>query len=202
MCDQKLSRERISDELEPKLSREKVSFCTTFIEEPDIPDTFSSLLHITPIQIRSPSHRKRYNPSILKSEIASSRWMRTSRPDSSVNCDRNSAKSFVSLDHRNYGNVALSASERNKMINSRVLTARHRDLTRLEPLYTPEVPQNDIIRLQNGMSHQYNIRKVSLPPLLLEEEKRKVGSVSSAKKHSKSRKTLSKTHHLDRTRHN
>lgn len=126
--------------------------------------------------------------------------MKTSRPDSSVNCDRNSAKSFVSLDPRTYGNVALSASERNKIMNSRVLTARQRDLARLQPLYTPEVPQNEMVRLQNGMLHQYNIRKVSLPPLLLEEEKGKVAAYS-AKKH-RTRKSFSKTHHLDKSRHN
>lgn len=181
---------RISEELfEPKLTREKVTFYTTaYDEEPNLPDTFCSLLQITPIQIRSPSHRKRQSTSILRSELASSRWMRSSRPDSSVNCDRNSAKSFVSLDTRNYGN-ALSASERNMLLNSRVVTARHRDLTRLEPLCTPEVMHNEIAKLPNGMS-QYNIRKVSLPPLLLEEEKKKV---SSAKKHHlKARKSVTK----------
>lgn len=185
---------RISEELlEPKLTREKVTFYTTnYDDDPNLPDSFCSLLQITPIQIRSPSHRKRQSTSILRSELASSRWMRSSRPDSSVNCDRNSAKSFVSLDTRNYGN-ALSASERNKLLNSRVVTARHRDLTRLEPLCTPEVTQNDITKLPNGMSQQYSIRKVSLPPLLLEEEKKKVVSIGSAKKHNlKHRKSVTK----------
>jgi hypothetical protein len=175
---------------EPRLSRERVSFHPRYTEETDLPDTFCSLLQITPIQIRSPCHRKRQNTSILRSEMASSRWMRSSRPDSSLNCDRNSAKSFVSLDTRNYG-TALSASERNKLLNSRVVTAKHRDLARLEPLYTPE-HQNDVSKQPNSIiCQQFNIRKVSLPPLLLEEEKKKV-SVGSGKKHLKTKKGLTK----------
>lgn len=186
-------RVSIAEDLhEPKLYREKVTFYPTFDEEPSLPDTFCSLLQITPIQIRSPSHRKRQGTSILRSELASSRWMRNSRPDSSINCDRNSAKSFVSLDTRNYSN-ALSASERNKFLNSRVVTARHRDVTRLEPLCTPDVSQNEVMRLPNGMAQHYSIRKVSLPPLLLEEEKKKVVPVGSAKKIShKPRKSIPK----------
>lgn len=182
---------------EPKLAREKVSFYPTFDEEPDLSDTFCSLLQITPIQIRSPAHRKKPNPCILRSEIASSRWMKNSRPDSSLNCDRNSAKSFASLDTKNF-NMALSASERNNILNgNRVVTARHRDLGRLEPLLTPET-QNDFSKALN--TQQYNIRKVSLPPLLLEEEKRKV---ASAKKHNiKIRKSSTKSYYqLDRFRH-
>lgn len=195
-------RPSIAEELcEQKLAREKVSFYPVYNDEQELPDSFCSLLHITPIQIRSPSHRKRQNPSILRSELASSRWMRNPRPDSSINCDRNSAKSFVSLDPRNYGNMALSASERNVVINNRVVTARHRDLARLEPLCTPDMVQNDFTRLPNGISPHYNIRKVSLPPLLLEEEKKKVGS---AKKHiMRSRKTVAKSgYQFDRIKHN
>ncbi|XP_053603962.1 uncharacterized protein LOC128671500 [Plodia interpunctella] len=179
----------ICEDHEPKLSREKISFYPMYDEGPTLPDSFCSLLQITPLHIRSPSQRKRQNPSILRSELASSRWMRTSRPDSSINCDRNSAKSFVSLDTRNYGN-ALSASERNKLYN-RVVTARHRDLARLEPLCSPEFQNNgDMSRLTNGIPQQYSLRKVSLPPLLLEEEKKKV-TLNSAKKY-KIRKTLPK----------
>lgn len=121
--------------------------------------------------------------------------MRNSRPDSSVNCDRNSAKSFVSLDPRNY--VALSASGRNTILNSRVVTARHRELARLEPLCSPELPHESPKAL-NG-SQQYHIRKVSLPPLLLEEEKRKVASAK--KQNIKSRKRSQPFYQLDRARH-
>ncbi|CAH2105307.1 unnamed protein product [Euphydryas editha] len=163
------------DIYEPKLSREKVSFK---IEESDLPDTFCSLLHITPIQIRSPSHRKRPNPSILRSDLASSRWMRNTRPGSSIHYERNSAKSFVSLDTRNYTNIVTDNS---KVLNARVLTARHRELAKLEPLYTPDYPPNEGYKLNNGAHSHVNIRKVSLPPLLLEEEKRKM-PVNSAKK--------------------
>lgn len=159
---------------EPKLSREKVSF--KLEENFDLPDSFCSLLHITPIHIRSPSHKKRHNASILRSDLASSRWMRK-RPESSIHCERNSAKSFVSLDPRNY-----VASDNNKLMNARVLTARHRELARLEPLYT-----NEVARTSNSVP-QFNLRKVSLPPLLMEEEKRKV-SVGSAKKISRPKKT-------------
>ncbi|XP_049869767.1 uncharacterized protein LOC126369407 [Pectinophora gossypiella] len=183
---------------EPKLSREKISIFP-MCDERELPDTFCSLLHITPLQVRSPSQRKRQNPSILKSEIASSRWMKNSRPDSSLNCDRNSAKSFVSLDMRN---IALSASDRNKIFNSRVLTARHRDIARLEPLCTPELAPNETSRLNGTAMYPYNMRKVSLPPLLLEEEKKKV-VVNSAKKFTKTRKTGPKNmYQLDRMRHN
>ncbi|CAG9795355.1 unnamed protein product [Diatraea saccharalis] len=176
---------------EPKLSREKVTFHPMYTDEDDLPNSFCSLLQITPIHIRSPPHRKKQNPSILRSELASSRWMKSYRPDSSVNCDRNSAKSFVSLDTRNYSNT-LSASERNKLMNSRVVTAKHRDLTRLEPLYDPDYLHNDISKMSNNVSN-YNIRKVSLPPLLLEEERRKVAHIGSAKRNTlKSKKSASK----------
>ncbi|XP_026755591.2 uncharacterized protein LOC113515541 [Galleria mellonella] len=197
-------RASIAEDLcEPKLSREKVSFFPTYYnEEYELPDSFCSLLQITPIQIRSPSHRKKQNPSILRSEVASSRWMRNARPESSLNCGRNSAKSFVSLDMRNYnGNVALSASDRNKLYNNRVVTAKHRDFTRLEPLCSPELQQNETSKLANGMPQQYSIRKVSLPPLLLEEERKKV-MVHSAKKHNvNARKSVSKFYQLDRVKH-
>lgn len=163
------------DIYEPKLSREKVSFK---IEEPDLPDTFCSLLHITPIQIRSPSQRKRPNPSLLRSDLVSSRWMRNTRPGSSFHYERSSAKSFVSLDTRNYNSIVTDNS---KVLNARVLTARHRELAKLEPLYTPDYPPNEGSKLNNGTHSQVNMRKVSLPPLLLEEEKRKV-PVNSAKK--------------------
>ncbi|RVE45824.1 hypothetical protein evm_009505 [Chilo suppressalis] len=179
------------DMYEPKLSREKVTFQPMYHEENELPNNFCSLLQITPMQIRSPPYRKRQNTSILRSDLASSRWMRSSRPDSSMNCDRNSAKSFVSLDTRNCSNT-LSASERNKLLNSRVVTARHRDLTRLEPLYDPEYTQNDITKISNNVSH-YNIRKVSLPPLLLEEDRRKVVHIGSGKKNTlKAKKSASK----------
>lgn len=187
---------------EHRLSREKVSFYPMYNEETDLPDAFCSLLQITPIQIHSP-YRKRQNPSILRSDLASSRWMRNLRPDSSLNCDRNSAKSFVSLDTRNYGNMALSASERNSLMNNRVVTARHRDFARLEPICTPEVPPSDVTRLPNSISSHYSIRKVSLPPLLLEEDKKKV-SVGSAKKHNvRTRRSVPKgTYQLDRVKYN
>lgn len=188
-------------EEQPRLIRDKMITFSTGDTQGDLQDTFCSLLHITPVQIRSPSRRKRQNPSILKSEIASSRWMKSSRPDSSVNCDRNSAKSFVSLDPRNYGNTALSASERNKLLNSRVTTGKHRDIARLEPLFTPDIIQNEIYRIPNGTAHPYNIRKVSLPPLLLEEEKKKVSN-NSGKKTSKIRKNSKNSYQLDRVRYN
>lgn len=193
--------DKTTQEDQPRLPREKLLTFPTGDSGRDLQDTFCSLLHITPVQIRSPSHRKRQNPSILKSEIASSRWMKSSRPDSSVNCDRNSAKSFVSLDTRNYSTVALSASERNKLLNSRVTTAKHRDIARLEPLFTPDIIQNEMYRIPNGTAHPYNIRKVSLPPLLLEEEKKKVSN-NSGKKTSKIRKYSKNSHHLDKVRHN
>lgn len=173
-----------------RLSREKVSFYPTHGDE-DLPNSFCSLLQITPIQIRSPSQRKKQTSSVLRSEMASSRWMRNSRPDSSLNCDRNSAKSFVSLDTRNY--MALSASDRNTILNSRVVTARHRELARLEPLCSPEIPRESPKAMN---SQQYHIRKVSLPPLLLEEEKRKVASAK--KNNKKPRKRSQQFYQLDR----
>ncbi|KAJ0178980.1 hypothetical protein K1T71_005755 [Dendrolimus kikuchii] len=189
------------DLYEPKLFREKISFFQQYNDEAYLPDMFCSLLQITPIQIHSPLQRKKQNPTILRSEAASSKWMKT-RPDSSVNCDRNSAKSFISLDTRNYNNFALSASERNTLLNTRVVTARQRDMTRLEPI-TPEV-SHDMIKLLNGASHPYSVRKVSLPPLLLEEERKKVTPIGSAKKHNiKVRKSVSKNlFHLDKAKHN
>ncbi|XP_023934625.2 uncharacterized protein LOC112043450 [Bicyclus anynana] len=168
------------DTYEPKLSREKVSF--KLDEDTELPDTFCSLLHITPIQIRSPIYRKKPNQSILRSDLASSKWMRK-RPESSI-YERNSAKSFVSLDTRNYMGL-----DNSKIVNARVLTARHREMARLEPLYTPEL-KTEVSKLGNGT--HFHIRKVSLPPLLLEEEKRKVNG--SARKFSKSRKGPSKNY--------
>nr|XP_034829601.1 uncharacterized protein LOC117986805 isoform X2 [Maniola hyperantus] len=186
----KLTRISVTDEIhEPKLSREKVSF--KLHEKIELPDTFCSLLHITPIQIRSPIYRKKTNQAILRSDLASSKWMRN-RPESSI-YERNSAKSFVSLDTRNY--LRPESKIDSKIVNARVLTARHRELARLEPLYTPE-SQNDGSKLGNGLQH-FQIRKVSLPPLLLEEEKRKVGS---ARKLSKSRKGTSKIY-SERVKH-
>lgn len=188
----KLTRISVTDEIhEPKLSREKVSF--KLHEEIELPDTFCSLLHITPIQIRSPIYRKKTNQTILRSDLASSKWMRN-RPESSI-YERNSAKSFVSLDTRNY--LRPESKIDSKIVNARVLTARHRELARLEPLYTPE-SQNDGSKLGNGLQH-FQIRKVSLPPLLLEEEKRKV-TVGSARKLSKSRKGTSKIY-SERVKH-
>lgn len=173
--------EDLGDCLDKKLFREKITFYpTSYEDEKDFPDTFCSLLQITPIQIHSPLQRKRLNSSILKSDVASSRWMRKNRPDSSVNCDRNSAKSFISLDTRNYSTTALSASDRDKVMN-RVVTARQRD--KLEPLYQ-DTHHGDIGRLS---LHQLSVRKVSLPPLLLEEEKRKIGSYGSDTKTNISR---------------
>ncbi|KAG7307822.1 hypothetical protein JYU34_006420 [Plutella xylostella] len=187
-------RVSVCDFTEPKLSREKVTFSHKH-DNHDLPDDFCSMLTITPLHARSPS-RRRQNSSILKSEIASSRWMRNNRPDSSVNCDRNSAKSFMSLDTRNF-NMALSARDRNKVMN-RVVTAKPRDGARLEPLYTPESNHNDVSRLSSSRHGIH--RKVSLPPLLLEEEKRKMGS---AKKHScKSKKAAQRNlFHFDRVKH-
>ncbi|KOB68043.1 S-antigen protein [Operophtera brumata] len=188
----------ISEDLhEPRLFREKVSFYPTY-DDGNLLDSFGSLLQISPIQIHSTPPKKKQNSSILKSEIASSRWMRNSRPDSSRNCDRNSAKSFVSLDTRNY--LALSASERNKILNSRVeVTARHRELARLEPLCSPDLLQESTKTQSLNSPFQCHMRKVSLPPLLLEEEKRKV---ASAKKHNlKSRKRHQPFYQLDKVRH-
>lgn len=179
---------------EPKMQREKISFYQPYNDEVNLSDTFCSLLQITPIQIHSPLQRKKQNSTLLRSERASSKWM--NRPDSSVNCDRSSAKSFISLDPRNYNNLALSASERNTLLNTRVVTAR------LEPI-TPEV-SHDMIKLLNCVSHPYNIRKVSLPPLHLEDERKKVTPISSAKKHTiKARKSASKNlFHLDKGKYN
>ncbi|XP_063533072.1 uncharacterized protein LOC134743516 [Cydia strobilella] len=178
---------------ETKMQREKVNLFSMFGDEHELPDSFCSLLHITPIQIRSPLQRKRQNP-FIKSEIASSRWMRNSRPESSVNYDRNSAKSFVSLDPSNYG-TAMSASERKNGINGRVITAKSRDLAKLEPLHTPEY--HDTHRLPSAFGQHNNARKVSLPPLLLEEDKRKV---SAGKKHMKTRKPSKHVYNLDRVK--
>ncbi|XP_068631302.1 uncharacterized protein [Battus philenor] len=177
---------------EPKLSCEKISFYPKQDEEFYFGDAFSSLLQITPIQIRSP-YRKRHSHSILRSEVASSRWMRVSRPDSAFNGDRNSAKSFVSLDTVKYGNIAGDS----KMLEGRVVTARHRDTTRLEPICTPEPPHNDVMR-SNGLT--YNNRKVSLPPLSMDEEKRKIACAGSAKRIGRQKKT--KVSHLDRVKNN
>lgn len=180
---------------EPKLSREKLSQNYTN----DLPDSFCSLLQITPMNIRS-SLRKRQNSSVLKSEISSSKWMKNSRPDSSVNSDRNSAKSYMSLDMRNFNNMVLSASERYKVVNNRVLTARHREGAKLEPLYTPELTQTFLHdgRYTNGGNHLN--KKISLPPLLVEDEKKK--SVSPKRLIStKRRGTCKSFYQLDR-RHN
>lgn len=190
-------RASVEDLHEPKLMREKLLYPVNN-EYIELPDSFCSLLQITPIQIHSPLHRKRQS---LKPEVTSSRWMRGSRPDSSVNCDRNSAKSFASWDTRNHGNT-LSASERIAFMNSRVVTAKHRDLKRLEPLCSPGMTQNDVSNLLSGNSYQYGVRKVSLPPLLLDERK-KVASVSSAKKYSiKTKKGAKCLFQLDKVKHN
>lgn len=167
---------RVSVEFEPRITREKISCYPKQDEESDFEDTFSSLLQITPIQIRSP-YRKRQTHSILRSEVASSRWMRGNRPESSVN--RGSAKSYVSLDA---GRYAIDG----KSHNGRVVTARHRDVARLEPIYTPE-PPIDVMR-----NPQYGNRKVSLPPLSMDEERRKIASVGSAKRIGKYKKTQPK----------
>ncbi|KAG6445823.1 uncharacterized protein LOC115440681 [Manduca sexta] len=193
-------RVSVEDLCEPRLTREKVTFSSNFNE--DLPDSFCSLLHITPLQIHSPAPRKRQNQSIIRSELASSRWMRGSRPDSSLNCGRNSAKSFVSLDIRNYGNMALSATDRNNLMNGRVVTARNRDMTKLEPLHTPELSPTDVSKL-TSTPYQCSIRKVSLPPLFLEEEKKKVTPVSPAKKHNmKSRKRRKSSCQFDKVKNN
>ncbi|OWR43460.1 putative S-antigen protein precursor [Danaus plexippus plexippus] len=178
----------IEDTYEPKLTREKVSF--KLHDDIDLSDAFCSLLHITPIHIRSPSHKKRPNQCIMRSDLASSKWTRK-RPESSINYERNSAKSLVSLD-RNYNNINCDS----KILNARILTAKHRELAKLEPLYTPELVHSDGLRL-NGIHPQYSIRKVSLPPLLL-DEKRKVSN-GSAKKIVKNRKGTSKGY-LDRVK--
>ncbi|XP_014367260.2 uncharacterized protein LOC106717846 isoform X1 [Papilio machaon] len=165
---------------EPRITREKISYYPKPGEESDFEDTFSSLLQITPIQIRSP-YKKRQTHSILRSEVASSRWMRGNRPDSSVNGGRGSAKSFVSLDTGKY-------SIDGKSNNGRVVTARHREVARLEPIYTPEPP----IDVMRNNPHAYGNRKVSLPPLSMEEEKRKIASVGSEKRIGKYKKTQTK----------
>lgn len=189
-------RTSIEDLHEPKLMREKVLYPMNnkYI---DLPDSFCSLLQISPMQMHSPLHRKR---QILRSEVTSSRWMRGSRPDSSMVYDRNSAKSFASWD-RKYGN-ALSASERNTFINSRVVTAKQRDLKMLESPCSPEITQNGVLNLLSGTSYQYGVRKVSLPPLHL-DEKKKLTSVSSAKKYNtKTKKGAKYVFQLDKVKHN
>lgn len=150
---------------ETKIQREKVNLFTMFGDEHELPDSFCSLLHITPIQIRSPLQRKRQNP-FIKSEIASSRWMRNCRPDSSVNYDRNSAKSFVSLDPSNYG-TAMSASERKNGLNGRVITANSRDwrswnryiLLSTMTLTGYRVRLANITMLERFRFHHYYLRK-------------------------------------------
>ncbi|XP_045493972.1 uncharacterized protein LOC123693068 isoform X1 [Colias croceus] len=187
-------RASLEDMHNTKLSREKTSY-STYGPDIDVSDTFSSLLHITPIQIRSPSHKKKQSQSILRSDIASSKWMKTHRPDSSINFGRNSAKSYISLDTKNLCNLNSVEQKKN---NNRVFTARLRDMSHLQPLNSPDI-QHGISKYQNGMQPQYNIRKVSLPPLLLEEEKKKV-SFGSAKKQTKYRKN-NKMHHFDKYKH-
>lgn len=103
--------------------------------------------------------------------------MRQHRPDSSLHSDRTSAKSFVSLDTRNCG-LVLSASERNKVLVNRV---NSRYGKRLHPLYTPDLPPQEMYKLPSSM-HSLTSRKVSLPPLMIEEEKRKMVAVSSPQK--------------------
>lgn len=182
---------------EPRLSREKISFKPRQVEEYDFGEAFSSLLQITPIQIRSP-YRKRLSHSILRSEVASSRWMRGSRPDSSLNCGRSSAKSFVSLDADKYSSKLGGMDGKNS--NGRVVTARPRDMTRLEPIYTPEPTYSDVNKT-SGLT--YLNRKVSLPPLLMEEERRKMTTMGSAQKQTgKAKKYQHKNNLLDRGRNN
>ncbi|XP_041970941.1 uncharacterized protein LOC121727278 isoform X2 [Aricia agestis] len=159
-------------------------------DESDLSDTFCSLLHITPVQMHSP-FKKRQNPSILRSDLASSKWMRNRRPDSSINYGRSSAKSFISLDVKNY--KTISASDNSKIINGRVLTARQREMAKLEPLYTPEAI-NELSGYSN--EHQSHTRKVSLPPLFVEDDRRKINT-SSARKSSK-RKIAPKVERLHR----
>ncbi|XP_045526851.1 uncharacterized protein LOC123715671 [Pieris brassicae] len=183
-------RTSTSDIPDTKLNREKITY--QYSPEIDLLDKFSSLLQIKPIQIRSPSHKKKQNQSVLRSDIASSKWMKPYRPDTSVNYGRNSAKSYISLDHTKNSNM----SSLDNRINSRVFTARLRESS-LQPLHSPE-SYNGTFRY--GQQNKYNIRKVSLPPLLREEEKKKV-VVGSAKKPSKSRKSSTKLH-LDRLKHN
>ncbi|CAK1598493.1 unnamed protein product [Parnassius mnemosyne] len=186
---------------EPRLSREKVSFFPNQNDE-DVrfEDSFSSLLQITPIQIRSP-YRKRMSHSIMRSDVASSRWMRGSRPESSVNCGRSSANSFISLETGKYSNVAMSATEA-KTLNNRVVTARNREVARLEPIYTPEPSQNDMIKT-NGLTSFYCHRKVSLPPLSMEDERRKMAAVGSAKKQNvKPKKSQPKVNLIERVKNN
>lgn len=173
---------------EPRLIREKIPYNNNNNIEFDLSENFSSLLHITPMTVKSPSVKKRQNSSILKSEISSSKWIRN-RPESSVNCDRNSAKSYMSLDTRNCNNSVLSVNERN-VFNNRVLTARQREIKRLEPLHTPEVNHYD---RHNSLNHGYNNRKVSLPPLTIEEEKK-----SSAKRFLVSKRRSKCYHQVDK----
>lgn len=177
---------------EPRFLKERIPFYK-HDDELGLPNDFCSLLQITPIQIRSPLQRIRHNPSILRSDIASSKWMRNSRPESSTHFERNSAKSFVSLDTRNTKLV----NGADKIIKGRVMTARQREIAKLEPLYTP--PYSETNRFYDGNQPNYSLRKVSLPPLLLDEEKKKANG-SSAKKMFKHRKTTSKSY-LDRMKH-
>ncbi|CAH2071796.1 unnamed protein product, partial [Iphiclides podalirius] len=187
----------IENPCEPRLSREKITIYPRQDDDLDFGDAFSSLLQITPIQIRSP-YKKRQSHSILRSELASSRWMRGSRPDSSVNCGRSSAKSFVSLDTGKYSNILCGLDVKN--VNGRVVTARHRDMGRLEPIYTPEPPHTDV---NKGNGPMYLNRKVSLPPLSMEEERRKISSIGSARKQiGKTKKSQQKNSLLDRGKHN
>nr|XP_004931185.1 uncharacterized protein LOC101738272 [Bombyx mori] len=190
-------RVSVVDINEPRLTREKLSYNQSNNDDNDMPDAFSSLLQITPIHIKSPIHKKRTNVSILRSDAASSKWMRNTRPDSSTNAGRSSAKSFASLDTRNMGNSVLSASDRSKLLNGRIVTGRYRDSTKLEPLCSPYLPQNDVIKHQNA--YNYGIRKVSLPPLLLEDEKKKCNMSGSGKRRNiKSRKSSKCAHQLDK----
>ncbi|CAK1545969.1 unnamed protein product [Leptosia nina] len=176
------SSEHITD---TKLSREKM-----FNYGPNnLSDTFSSLLQITPIHIRTPILKKRQSQSILRSEIASSRWMKSNRPDTSINLERNSAKSYISLyDTRNLSNICSL----DRKMNGRINTARLRD-SQLQNLYSPESHTELSSR---GLYQNYGVKKVSLPPLLLEEERKKI-PIASAKKQNKTRKSSTKMH-IDR----
>lgn len=184
-------RTSTSDIPETRLSREKISYqCTPEI---DLSTTFSSLLQIKPIQIRSPTHKKKQNQSILRSDIASSKWMKSYRPDTSMNIGRNSAKSYISLDYtKNLSNINSLESR----VSTRIFTARLRE-SNLQPLYSPEL-HNGVFR--NGSQPHHIMRKVSLPPLLKEDEKKKM-AVGSAIKQNKYRKNSNKLH-LDRLKYN
>ncbi|XP_050664100.1 uncharacterized protein LOC126964832 [Leptidea sinapis] len=153
-----------SGDYEPTLCREKFSHK---MNTDEISDRFSSLLHISSLQIRSPLPRRKQNQSVLRSEVASSRWMRSSRPESSINLGRNSAKSYISFDTRN---LNINSTECNTLRKG-VFTARNSE---------PPNHQMYATDIHNGMFARTNLRKISLPPLMLEEEKRIL--VSSAKK--------------------